>query len=269
MPPYFIFLMTMLFYTIYFQTHWWPLLLSSILYQIVWFTGFALFSDIVPYLSYEHTKAGGVAWTIIYTVYNIGFILRDFEIIPKSYFFILLALADITIAVCVLTMVCNTLRDRGKFWSSNMLELASLGWLSTQVVRGIVLSSGGPILLGILIIRFVQDGVYKELILWLFCAVIEFFVEDTTIVYISLSVSLALAFFYIYRHNTLFIVLSPFLLLYVLFVVLIKLRKKKWSNAVNEVKLDGIQFYEGISGYFLPLPLRNDDAPPAPPVWWR
>ena len=149
-----------------------------------------------------------------------------------------------------------------------MLELASLGWISTQVVRGVVVSSGGPIILGILIIRFVQDSVYKEMLLWLFCALVEFTIDDLTVVYICTLTSLAAAFLYIYRHNTILVICTPFVAIITLFSILWKMRKKKWKNAVNDVKLDGLQIYSGFSYYFLPLPLRNDDAPPAPPAWW-
>lgn len=230
--------------------------------------GFIIFPEAVPHLSFAHTKAGAIAWTLIYTVYNTCFILRDFEIVPRSYFFILLALTDIAIAVCVLTMVCNTLRDKGQFWSSNMLELASIGWISTQVVRGVVVSSGGPILLGILLIRFVQDGVYKELILWLICTIIEFTVSELTIVYAVVFACLFISFIYIYRHNALFIVCTPIISIGVIFYLLWKMKKKKWKDAVNDVKLDGIEFYAGFSNYFLPLPLRNDGAPPVSVAWW-
>ena len=50
-----------------------------------------------------------------------------------------------------------------EFWSSNLLELCSVVWLSSQVVRGVVLTSGVPILVSIAIVRYVQDKIKKEL----------------------------------------------------------------------------------------------------------
>ena len=240
-----------------------------IVYQISWACWFALFVEAVPHLAYRHTQAGAIAWTAIYSAYAVLIIVRDSKSIPQSYFLIILALADITIALCVLTMVCNTLRDRGKFWSSNMLELASIGWISAQIVKGVVLSSGAPILIATALVRFVQDGVKKEAALWIVCTLVESFVTDVLALYLSMAGLILIAFCYIYRHNVAMVLLSPIIAVAVAGRLLWALRKQSWTLAVQNTKMDGMQLYLSYGAYFVQLPTRADDVPPiSTHPWW-
>jgi hypothetical protein len=269
MPPLFIFFLSMILFSIYFLTHAWWVMPLAMLYQTSWIFWFAVFPDAVPHLSYSHTIAGALAWSVIYSFYNAFFLIRDLDLIPRTYFYIVLAMCDVSVTVCVLMMVCNTLRDKGIFWSSNMLELASLGWISAQAVRGGVLSSAVPILVSIALIRFVQDGVYKELFVWVVCAVLEGAVQDDLVLYASLCGVLSIVFVYVYRHNALLVLLSPIIAFATACKLLWRRRKSKWPAVIQRTKMDGLDIYMKLSNYFLPLPTRADDsAPPEATRWW-
>lgn len=273
MPPFFIFLLTMIGFLVYLLTQQWYVLTISMAFQISWVIWFLTFSGVSFHLYYEHTRVGAITWCCIYTVVEIGILLRDVNVIPKNYFFILLALSDIVISVGILIMVCNTLRDKGRFWSSNLLELCSIVWVSSQIVRGVVIMSGIPILFSIAFIRFVQDGSRKELAVWVCAIGLEWFFEPT-LTYGGMLVLLLMVFLYIYRHVGILIILTPLVCVgvFILFCVNVG-NTRTFTTAYKNTKMDleaiNRKFGDRYGKWFLSLPTRADPVTQQTvSTWW-
>lgn len=263
MPPFFIFFQSMIFFLIYLITNQWIFFLIPVSYQLVWLLWFGLEHNTVLHHARSYNRAGAIAWSLIYIFLEALFIARDLNILLRGYFFIMLAALDVAVTVAVMIMACNTMRDGGEFWSSNLLELCSVVWISAQVVRGVVLSSGLPILISIGFIRIVQDGVYKEAFLWTLAAILEAVLDDTSTLYVCILCIVSVAFVYVYRHMCVPLLLSPLLLVFVS-VYYVWVRSTRGSIDVFEyVKTDVINCYEKYYGrFFPPLPKRRDRFTP-------
>ena len=235
-------------------------------YHAVWGLWFGIDHKALFHHSYYHTRMGAVAWAVVYSLLETLFIMHDLNLIQKSYFFLLLAAGDIVVATCVLTMGCNTARDGGEFWSSNMLELGSVVYVSSQYVRGVVVSSGLPILLSITFIRFAQDGVKKELVVWVVACVFECFVEDLVYLYTSLLVLLMVVFIYVYRHTIIVLLAAPLLAVPVLLYALYKAAMFGWVEALRQTETDVKGVYNKVFSCFSSRPQRKDFGPVNPSV---
>ena len=259
MPPFFIFLQTLICLLIYMMSGNVWLLSLPISYQLVWLAWFGIQHNTVIHHAREYNRAGAVAWSVLYILLEGMFIARDVGVLSKGYFFIMLAFYDILIAVSIMILVCNTMRDGGEFWSSNLLELCSVVWLSSQVVRGVVLTSGVPILVSIAIVRYVQDKIKKESLIWLMAIVVESAVSEVFVVHMTMVVLLSIVFLYMYRHTCLLLLLSPIfavvLLLYYSWARLVL----GSSDTFEKVRYDMMETYSTYYGSKFPsLPKRKE-----------
>ena len=263
MPPFFIFLQTLMFVVLYFLTYISSVLIVPMAYQIIWLAWFGVKHNTVSHHARSYNRAGAITWCLIFFALEAMLILRDYNVMSKSYFFIMLAAGSIAVAVSVLIMACNTIQYKGEFWSSNLLELCGVIWICSQVVKGVVLSSGVPILISIGFIRFVQDGIYKEAIVWITASVVEGVVDDSRIVYIIFLCLLCITFMYVYRHTCLPLLLSPFLVVPLCILYF-------WNNRdFEKTRYDAIEFYEKHYGSKFPsLPKRRDNYELRPSSVW-
>ena len=90
MPPFFIFIQTMILFLMYFIFNRWWILGIAMAYHAVWGLWFGIDHKALFHHSYYHTRMGAVAWAVVYSLLETLFIMHDLNLIQKSYFFLLM-----------------------------------------------------------------------------------------------------------------------------------------------------------------------------------